>query len=269
LAYYNSGTSITSTIAPTANGFYVCGYNVTTGVATAPTCSLAGVAVIPFASNPLPSTVNTNLVTFNSGSPTAVTGPTIANNVVFAMFNLGSGLVTYSPASGTLSGSSLIPQYAMAFQYTDNTNTFLPVLPTLQSFPNCPDTNGNHLNFTSSTGLFSCGVTDTPNAYVTLTDGATITWSLVSVGTQNRAQVTLGGSRTLAFSNLSNGAEGVLVVIQPASGGPYSLTLPSGSKVVGGGAGAITLSTAANAQDILTFTSNGTTIWWTYGKNFN
>lgn len=103
-------------------------------------------------------------------------------------------------------------------------------------------------------------------AYVTLTDGATITWTVA--GLINNATVTLGGNRTLAFSGTINGMTGTLIVRQDGTGSRL-LTLPAGSKVIGGGAGAITLSTAANAIDVLTWTFDGATYFWTYGKNFN
>ena len=102
--------------------------------------------------------------------------------------------------------------------------------------------------------------------YATLTDGATVTWTVA--GLVNNAVVTLGGNRTLAFSGLVNGMSGTLIVKQDATGS-RSLTLPAGSKVINGGSGAITLSTTANAIDILTWTYDGTNTYWTFGKNYN
>lgn len=101
----------------------------------------------------------------------------------------------------------------------------------------------------------------------TLTDGATITWSITN-STISNAQVTLGGNRTLSVSGAVAGWSGTLVVKQDATGS-RTLTLPAGSKVVNGGAGAITLTTAASAVDLLTVYYDGTNYWWTYGKNFN
>ncbi|HCM40597.1 MAG TPA: hypothetical protein DIS93_11575, partial [Bdellovibrionales bacterium] len=105
-------------------------------------------------------------------------------------------------------------------------------------------------------------------AYVTLTDGATITWTVA--GLVNNAVVTLGGNRTLAFSGLANGMSGTLIVKQGATGG-RTLSLPSQctNKVIGGGGGAVVLSAVANAIDILSFTYDGTNCYWTYGKNYN
>lgn len=106
-----------------------------------------------------------------------------------------------------------------------------------------------------------------PSPYVTLTDGATITWA-VSLGVNN-AVVTLGGNRTLSITGATNGMMGTLWVNQPSSGGPFTLALPAGSKVIYGGGGAVLLSTAASAVDVLTWTYNGTNFLWTYGRNFS
>lgn len=103
-------------------------------------------------------------------------------------------------------------------------------------------------------------------AFEVLTDGATITWALGSDRVRN-ATVTLGGNRTLAITGAVDGATGVLIVKQDGTGS-RTLTLPGNSKVVGAGAGAITLTTTASAIDILSFYYDGTNYLWTYGKNF-
>ena len=102
----------------------------------------------------------------------------------------------------------------------------------------------------------------------TLVDGATVTWTVSSSYPKQLARVTLGGNRTLAFSGLSAGMTGFLWVKQDATGS-RTLTLPAGSKVVSGGAGAITLTTTANAEDRLDWVYDGTNLYWTPNKNFN
>lgn len=99
----------------------------------------------------------------------------------------------------------------------------------------------------------------------TLTDGATITWD-VSLG-QN-ATVTLGGNRALAISNPVAGEYYTLKVVQDGTGS-RTMSLPATSKVVSGGAGAITLTTTASAIDILTCYYDGTVYYWTYGNTFS
>lgn len=103
-------------------------------------------------------------------------------------------------------------------------------------------------------------------SFEVLTDGATITWAFASDRVRN-ATVTLAGNRTLSITGAVNGSTGVLIVKQDATGS-RTLALPSGSKVVGAGAGAITLTTTASAIDILSFYYDGTNYLWTYGKNF-
>lgn len=101
--------------------------------------------------------------------------------------------------------------------------------------------------------------------FQTLTDGATVTWDM-SLGFN--AKVTLGGNRTLAFSNIADGDYGTLIIIQDGTGS-RTLALPASSKVVNGGAGAITLTAAAGSVDIISFVREGSTTYWNYGKNYN
>jgi hypothetical protein len=111
-------------------------------------------------------------------------------------------------------------------------------------------------------------ISGTTTALSTLTDAATVAWDYSTQGTE--AKVTLGGNRTLSISNLPSGRVVylTLAVIQDATGS-RTLTLPSGTKVISGGSGAVTLTTAASATDILSFRWNGTTLFCTYGKNYN
>lgn len=105
------------------------------------------------------------------------------------------------------------------------------------------------------------------SSLLTLTDGATVTWNY-SLG--NEARVTIAGNRTLSITNLPAGkvVYGTISVIQDPTGG-RTFTLPAGSKVGDGGAGAVTLSTAGGTTDMLSFRWNGTTLFWLYKKNFN
>lgn len=103
----------------------------------------------------IPTSDNLTLVEL-SGTGTALTGPTLANNIAFSILNRGSG-ATYTPASGTVNGNStqLIPPNFLAQEFTDNTNTFMPVLPTLAAFTDCHGSS-NAVIFTASTGVFGC-----------------------------------------------------------------------------------------------------------------
>lgn len=90
-------------------------------------------------------------------------------------------------------------------------------------------------------------------AEATLTDGANIDWN---VNTQQTAKVTLGGNRTMnAPTNLKAGGTYILRVIQDGTGG-RTITWNAVFKWPGGTAP--TLTTTANAIDIITFVSDGT-----------
>jgi hypothetical protein len=92
-------------------------------------------------------------------------------------------------------------------------------------------------------------------------DSGTVTWAIASV---LNAQATLtftvhSGSRTLNITNPVIGGNYVLKLIQDGTGGE-GLILGTGCtwKVVNGGAGAVTLTNAPNALDVLTFIYDGT-----------
>jgi hypothetical protein len=87
-----------------------------------------------------------------------------------------------------------------------------------------------------------------------LTDGATIT---PNFNTANNFSLTLGGNRTLANpTNLTAGQSGVIVITQDATGGR---TLAYGSYWDFSGGTAPTLTTAANAVDVLVYYVNSAT----------
>lgn len=98
----------------------------------------------------------------------------------------------------------------------------------------------------------------------TLTDAATVTWN---TSASFNAEVTITANRTLSLTNLLAGNYYTLRVVQGA-GGSNTLTLPVGTKVGNGGAGAVTLSTAIGAIDILTFYYDGTTLYCNYTTDF-
>jgi hypothetical protein len=119
---------------------------------------------------------------------------------------------------------------------------------------------GNELAYNSSTGVISKNKT-----IQTLTYGSTITFN---VANGYNAQLTLTGNATLALSNALAGEYYTLKVIQDATGG-RALALPGVCKVIGGGSGAITLTSTPNAIDMLTFFYDGTNYFVNYGLNYN
>lgn len=104
----------------------------------------------------------------------------------------------------------------------------------------------------------------------TLTDGPTITWAW-SFAAQTK-EVTLGGNRTLSITGLAGCAEGLLKVKQDATGSrtlSIALTSPvTAVKVVNAGGGALTLSSAANAEDLVSFALFGTTLYVTVARGY-
>lgn len=106
------------------------------------------------------------------------------------------------------------------------------------------------------------------SSFTTLTDGATITWTMDATKDVQNATVTLGGARTLAFSGVAAGMSGRLIVKQDGTGG-RSLALPATSKVSPNGTGGVGLTSAGGSIDCLTFFYDGANIFWVADKNFN
>jgi hypothetical protein len=98
-------------------------------------------------------------------------------------------------------------------------------------------------------------------AVVSLTDAATIT---VNAALGNDFRVTLGGNRTMgAPSNAADGQSVTFELIQPSSGGPYTVTWASGAGGYSFGSGtAPVLSTAAGATDLVAFRYSGAKGEW-------
>lgn len=98
----------------------------------------------------------------------------------------------------------------------------------------------------------------------TLTDAASISWDLDDDQT---AAVTLGGNRTLANpSNMKAGATYILRVVQDGTG---TRTLAYGNAFLWPGGTAPTLTTDADAVDILTFYSDGTYMYGVSNLDFS
>jgi hypothetical protein len=105
-----------------------------------------------------------------------------------------------------------------------------------------------------------------PKAFIGLIGSTTISWDY-SLG--YNAQITMSFDRTLTEpTNVDDGDYGTLVITQDATGG-WALGLPASFKVVNGGGGAITLSTAANSVDSISWVKKGTDFLVTLGLNFS
>ena len=109
-------------------------------------------------------------------------------------------------------------------------------------------------------------ISGAPKVFQTLTDAANISWDY-ALG--YNAEVKLTASRILdALTNTEDGDYGTLVITQDGVGS-HTLTLPASFKVVNGGAGAITLSTAPNSVDSISWVKKGTDFLVTLGLNFS
>jgi hypothetical protein len=116
-----------------------------------------------------------------------------------------------------------------------------------------------------TSGAFNAPIySSTPQA---LTAGSNISWNPMS---GLNASVTLNANSTLAFSALPPvGSSGTLIITQPASGGTYSLTLPTATtnRVLGSSSG-VTLSSTNSAKDILSFYYDGNAFYWNLGNGY-
>ena len=100
----------------------------------------------------------------------------------------------------------------------------------------------------------------------TIYTGGTTTGTITpDVVNGNVQSITLSGNITFsAFSNPETGQTMTLIIKQPGSGGPYTLT--STMKFAGG---TNTLSTAANAIDIMSVVYDGTNYYASLATNFS
>ena len=104
----------------------------------------------------------------------------------------------------------------------------------------------------------------------TTVNSGVINWD-TAVSTQ--FEVTLTENATLNLEGLISGQYGTMIVTQDNTGG-RTLTLGTvnggvGShKVVNGGGGELVLTVNANAIDIISFTYNGTNLYWTVGNDY-
>ncbi len=112
----------------------------------------------------IPITDNVHLLTGCNVNPIAWAGFALANNYVFSFLNDCAGAITYTPNSGNVypggGATQLVPEYWFGFAYTDNTNTYMPVMPTFKAFANTPLNYAE--GFNSTTGVFSAVAVEPP-----------------------------------------------------------------------------------------------------------
>lgn len=122
-----------------------------------------------------------------------------------------------------------------------------------------------------SSGNVVTGITNPINSYFSAGSGSTISWNVS--GTSTNYDATLTATTTLNLTNVRNGDFGTIIIRQDGVGGrTLTLGTVNGSstthRVANGGGGSIILTSNASAIDILTFTYNGSIMFWTVGNDY-
>jgi hypothetical protein len=102
--------------------------------------------------------------------------------------------------------------------------------------------------------------------------GSTITWNVSGLSTNYQA-ILVSATTTINLTNVRNGEYGTIILEQDGVGGRIvTLGTVNGSaathRIANGGGGAPTLTSTANARDILSFTYNGSAMYWTVGNDY-
>lgn len=201
-----------------------------------------------------PDTTTGLLKIRNAANSAWVTVGTLAS-ANLGLLTTASASSTYLPlAGGTITGNLEIGSAgSLTFEGSsaDANETSLAVTnPTADRTITLPDATGT-VPLLSLAQSFSAAQR---GAITALTDGATITPDFALA---NNFSVTLGGNRTLANpSNLTAGQSGAIFITQDGTG---SRTLAYGSFWDFSGGTAPTLTTTANAVDLLVYTVRSTT----------
>lgn len=175
-----------------------------------------------------------------TGTVAIANGGTGATSASVALTNLGA----LALAGGTMSGTLALASHTMSLDGSASMKS---------------DGSGN-VTLTATSFVFS-GPVVLNNPQITLTDAASIA---TDASKSNIFTVTLGGNRTLANpTNPTDGQRVIWKIRQPASGGPY--TLAYGTQFNWGTAAAPTLSTAANAVDLVGGVYDATKSEWMMG----
>jgi hypothetical protein len=127
------------------------------------------------------------------------------------------------------------------------------------------DSSGNVVTGTTGGGGLSI------DPYYNSGSGSTINWNVS--GQSTNYESTLTATTTLNLTDVRNGDYGTIILTQDSVGGrTISLGTINGAsgthRVANGGGGSIVLTSNANAIDILTFTYNGSTMFWTVGNDY-
>jgi hypothetical protein len=146
----------------------------------------------------------------------------------------------------------------------NNGSSYICILGHLSSATDEPGVGVNTATYwdlmTGATGLSN-------EVFATLADAAPVVWAASATAAHQNAKVTITATRVLSLTGWTSGMHGTLQVIQDGVGG-WGVTLPAGSKVEGGGAGAVTLTAAAGSIDVLDVFYDGTNYFWSLKPNY-
>lgn len=193
-------------------------------------------------------------------------GPLLVNDTDLGNVYFGSTSgVTIDVPNRRIGIKTATPSYDLEVSGTTSTTNIQITSGATNGYVLTSDASGNG-TWQSSSG----GVSIDPFNNVGST-GTSFTWNVSGLSTNY--QVTLTANTTLNLSNVRNGDYGTLIVSQDAVG---SRTITFGTvngagtthRVANGGAGSPTLTSNINAIDILTFTYNGSTMFWTVGNDY-
>jgi hypothetical protein len=170
----------------------------------------------------------------------------------------------YNYIAGSLGVGTTTPTEKLEVSGKTKTANFQMTSGATNGYVLTSDASGNASWQTSSGGV-------SIDPYNNLGNVNTITWSVSGVSTNYQA--TLTGNTTLALTNVRNGDYGTIIVQQDGVGGRTLTfgTVNGGAtthRVANGGGGVPVLTSNPGAIDILTFTYNGSVMFWTVGNDY-
>lgn len=234
------------------------GISLSTDPCTA-TCTVSAtwlIRAVTITSDTILSTDATKLVTYSNASAIAVTLPqatgSFAAGFAFDVQNKGAGLVTITPnVASTINGAATltVPQNTGCSIVSDGTNWQIATCNALfgTAAKQNTGTSGANVPLLNGTNVWSG---QQSNCITTLTISTT---TFTPDGTCNNYKLTLTGADTIANPSATPvaGTSGIIAVLQDATG---SRTAAWGTQyVAAGGVSTLTLSTAASAQDYLSY----------------
>lgn len=212
-------------------------------------------------------TVGTGSTTFTTQSGLAYAGGSLSYAVVCSS---GAPTACFFGTVTSYSGSTLVVNATTTSGSGTHTDWLISVSgATGAAGPSGPS------GATGATGATGANGTPTDIGSLTYNASGTTTFAAASGATVGATVTTTHStSTTLSPTGLVKWGTYILTILQDATGGGVTFNLGTGGscsawKITGGGSGAISLSTAANAQDELVFTFDGTNCRGTLLPNQN